>query len=374
VRQRPVSVTLENVGGDLLTVDSFALVDPSGAFVVPSPPAVPFSLAPGQTLDVGVLYTPSAVGAGSAQVVVGSNDPDGDESADLVAAGVQVGRSELYEVPADPPLDVVFAVDQSGSMDSHTDEMTAALDDFVLGLAGVTADWRIGVVTFDDGCFNTWFDANTPNYQALFEDAADDGTQTNPDNVDTERLFTVAGRTLVQFGPGGCNAAFRRPDGFLHVILVSDENEQSHDPDELRPPYDTIPGALGVYHNYVDSPGMLTVSVVANLQNTCQNQSDAIAQGADRYIAMAQATGGLELDICEGTWGAQMADLGASPASEHRIPLAYSPDPASIAVTVDGVRLTAGWIWDGAEVVVQVPLAPGAQIEVTYLELPVCAP
>jgi len=372
------SVWLSNIGGDLLTIDSIDFVDLDGSLWLDQPNLLPLDLAPGNSAPVEVFFAPvssSANGEGSLTVV--SNDPDGDVVATLVGSSFADMGTDSVVVPPDPPLDIIFAVDQSGSMDARNADMAAALDDFVAGLGAVTADWRIGVVTFDDGCLNTWFDQNTPNYGPDFDAAVLAGSQSGPNNDDTERLFTLAGRALDGTLPGGCNAAFRRPDGFLHLIMISDENEQSNDPFNTRVPYDTVPGALGVYEGFVQSPGMLTVSAVANITNSCQSQPDALAQGADRYISLAGLTGGLALDICTNNWGPQMANLGSSLPTEYNVPLSDWPDPTSLSVTADGALLLGGWSYDPLTNSVQIQtvtglLAAGTVIEVQYTVPAVC--
>lgn len=202
-----VPVALTNIGGDVLTVDSITFTDADGSMRLVQPHVLPFELAPGAGVNVGVIFEPTAPTSAAGTLTVGSNDPDGAVIATQVGTSFVNAVSDVWPVPPNAPLDILFVVDQSGSMDARNADMADALDDFVLGLGAVTSDWRIGVVTFDDGCLNTWFDANTPNYGDDFHDAVLLGTQSDPDNQDTERLFALAGRALVNTAPGGCNTA-----------------------------------------------------------------------------------------------------------------------------------------------------------------------
>ncbi|MEZ4317900.1 MAG: choice-of-anchor D domain-containing protein [Myxococcota bacterium] len=373
------AIWMSNVGGDVLVVDQIDFAS-DGSMALVQPNALPLQIGPGDSVPVEVVFEPQAVVTGSlGTLTVSSNDPDGDVFAVQTGSSFVTSVLDVAAVPPNPALDIIFAVDQSGSMDARNSDMADALDDFVAGLGAVTADWRIGVVTYDDGCLNTWFDSTTTNYASDFDAAVLAGSQSNPNNQDTERLFALAGRALVDTAPGGCNEDFRRPDGFLHLIMISDENEQSHDPNDTQAPYDTIAGAVGVYQAYVQTPGMLTVSAVANITNSCQSQSDALAQGADRYIDMAAATGGLALDICTNQWGPQMADLGSTLPTEYSVPLTGTPVPGTMSVVADGAVLIAGWTYDPVANAVNIQtlagqLTPGSQIEVSYTEAPTCVP
>ena len=71
---RDMNFGIVNAGEAALQVTSLA-VSGSG-FSLVSPPAAPFSVAPGGTQVIAVRFAPAAAGAASGTVTVGSNDPD----------------------------------------------------------------------------------------------------------------------------------------------------------------------------------------------------------------------------------------------------------------------------------------------------------
>ena len=371
-------LTLTNVGGAPLTVSAITLNDPSGTTVLTNLPGLPTTLAPNASTSIDVRWTASFQGALAGSVSVTSDDPDGVETALLDGDSAVRSRTDDLVATPNPPLDIVFAVDQSGSMDSNATGMAAALNDFVAGVGSVSTDWRVGVVTYDDGCFNgfsggaAWFDANTPNYLSDFGPAAREGDQNDPDNQLTESLFSVVGNALDQTGGGSCNSGFLRTNGYLHVIFVSDEEEQS-----TSAPFNDVQTALTDLQAHVATPDLLKVSVVANLSQCGSGNPPNFILTGYRYQAMANATGGLSLDICAGNWGAQMASLGNSTASNSYIALSEPAAPTTIVVTQNGTPLpTTGWTYNGTTnaVTLTTPAAPGSLVEVTYDVAPTCVP
>jgi hypothetical protein len=389
------SMSLTNVGGVPVTVSGITLSDPSSSTVLTNLPTLPLTLQPGQSYPFDARYNANAPGALNASVEVASNDPDGLEVGQLVGSAGLGTASDSLVVAAAPAVDILFAVDQSGSMDDQQNNMSAALADFITNLG--TGDWRIGVVTMDDGCLNDvfdnnarWFSATTPGYQADFGQAVSIGSQGNPNNRFTERLFTVVGRALGKTGPGQCNAGFRRPNASLNLIFVSDEEEQSDDPNEgpsvtYEPPYAvvteanaTVPGqsAEGVFASYATAPSTMTASSVANLSG-CGNNSSWIRTGF-RYQELSLATGGLSLNICQNNWGVQMASLANVAAANNTVYLSEVADPSTLSVRVAGIP-TTNFTYDASSnsVTIQAPTAPvasGTQIVVDYSTLPVCLP
>ena len=80
--------TVRNIGAAPLTVSDVVLAD-GDAFVVEGP-VFSFELAPGDTMDVDVAFSPSGAGLDEGRVQVISDDPDGDHSSvDLRGTGLQ---------------------------------------------------------------------------------------------------------------------------------------------------------------------------------------------------------------------------------------------------------------------------------------------
>ncbi len=346
-----VYVKLQNVGLAPLTITDLAFLgDPD--LTLESQLTLPVDVPAGSEVGVTVRYVPVDQGGATAQLDVTSNDPRGVQTA-TQAGSPEVGQvTDAFTSLGDPPIDIVFALDKSGSMTEELGNLANAFDDFILEIDNVTQDWRIGVVSHDNGCFNNGIiTPATPYYQDVFRDAVR-GLQFFGTDL-TEALLELTSVALWETVPGGCNQGFSRADAVLHIIAVSDEPEQSGTDWSVW---------VSQFQAAKADPALVVISSVVDLYNDC-------GSGADGYVQASDATGGLKLNICNSQWGTYAADLGnASAAALRTFHLSAVPDPATITVTVDGVTYPNGWTYDASinAVVVNVELPEGAQVEITY--------
>jgi hypothetical protein len=108
------TLDIQNVGTDVLTVNSLGVTG-STDFVLSNPPATPFTIAAGRQVRVKVEYKPSAAGAASATVNIGSDSPgEATVSASLSGTGV----AEVPDINLPSPL--AFGDVEVGSSRSDT--------------------------------------------------------------------------------------------------------------------------------------------------------------------------------------------------------------------------------------------------------------
>lgn len=82
-------VTISNTGITPLGLSGISLASSGGGFSVASAPPLPTSLFPGATVDVGLVFAPSAIGSFSNALFITSDDPQESlVQVDLVGAGV----------------------------------------------------------------------------------------------------------------------------------------------------------------------------------------------------------------------------------------------------------------------------------------------
>jgi hypothetical protein len=348
--------TLRSVGTQPVTVSELELTGASLTWI--DPPELPLVLAPGASAPLTVEYGPALATPMTGGIVAVSDDPDGPDAVTIEAPG---GYAEIVEdrftAPIDAPVDILFGVDCSPSMGPENRLLAQAYEAFITTVEGVTDDWRIGVATAEDGCFsNGVLSAEVEDYTTLFQDAVTTGER----NPFSERLLALVDNALNGTGPSECNAGFLREGALLHVIIISDEEDQS--PLAWS---DFLPR----YGSHVADPSLLKVSVIGDLFRACGRGT-----GAAGYEEMAEATGGLQLDICDVSWVDQVDELAlASLTALRSYPLTQVPDPDSIEVLADGVAAT-GWSWESeANVIVfETPLIEGEDIVVRYGVPQVC--
>ena len=347
-----VTLTLQNVGTEDLTVDDWSIDGAAYTFTPALEP--PFTLAPYATTQVEVTFSPTAEGTFTNQLSVSSNDPRGvvtaTQSGDGLPADTQV---DTFTTEADPPVDLLFAVDQSGSMDDDSAGLGAAFTALIDGLGAATYGWHVGVVTLDDGCFNGGvLETSTPDLATTFADAVVEG-----DDVDLlydEALFQLVDLALEE-ADGGCNAGFLREDALLHVIVVSDEPERSTE--------QASAWTWGWYYDrWLDHVGGADLLRVSGVVDT-----EGCNEGDDGYDDAIAATDGEALSICSADWAGHVARLAEASINQlWTFDLTEVPAAGSLSVTVDGSAWT-DWAWNTDRNTVTVDgVTAGQTVVVTY--------
>lgn len=360
-----VELTLENVGTEDLTITDYDYS--SGGLLSLDDsrfPPLPLTLRVGETANVTVDFVPTTAGSDTGRFDVTSNDPRGVVSADQNGEGAYVDeRTETFTEPGVPPVDVMILIDQSGSMEQdNVDDVQNGFPDFVTELQAVS-DWQLALVTdysgADAGCATGGvMTSRTANVSNLLVNNAFPGTQ-GIANYDTEALLRLANTALGKTGPGGCNEGLLRPGALLHIIVLSDEHEQSGQTGQYW---------VNQYKNYVASPEFVKVSGVLDLNYNCGDGT-----GPGGYIDAITATGGASLNICNANWGANFGQIASEViAGTRTYNLADPADPASVEVTVNG-NPTNDFDVNGTNVTINSPpVGEGDEVEISYGVLAEC--
>ncbi|MBX2799527.1 MAG: hypothetical protein KTR31_17760 [Myxococcales bacterium] len=349
------TVTLRNVGTADLTLFDVALTpEPFTVLTLEHELPLPLTLEPGEHAAVTVQHTPEGVGEAEAFLRVDSDDPEGLRWATLSSSVTSRTVRDSHEVSEDPPADILFAIDKSCSMRHEAYALGVALADFVDRVDEVTADWRLGAVTRDDGCFNVGvLEPDWPHVEDVFVDAATDAV--GPPAELAEKLFEMTDNALALVDPGECNHGFLRPGAVVHLVTVSDEDEQSG-----------ISGAtwLTRWAEQVGDARRITLSAVVDTSP----KGDCGTHGA-AYADAATAADGLVLDVCDKDWGQQMVALGDRTAETlHSYLLSALPIDGTLRIELDGTQLDDGWTYDPARNAVRfdTPPKPGTTVWITY--------
>lgn len=359
------SIDLVSVGDEPVTVDSIAAL--GDAYSLSYGFSLPRTIAPGESLSVDLTFAPPDERdfAGTLEVV--SDDYDSStRSGKQFGGGLFGSVHEESWTLEDRKADILFFVDHSCSM---TDNAAALADNFgvfIEQLDDHSSDWQIVVPENASGCnVNGILSSAVVDYDTKFEDAV---TTPTPSVYDESGL-TVASTAVDATDPADCNGGFLREDALLHVILVSDEPEQSRE----------------TWNTYVDQlitkkgdASLVRVSAIAGTAADAAPPTDATlcyAQEGFGYAEAVAATGGTFLSICS-DWAASMVALADETLSQEVFPLLQlDAIPASIAVTVDG-QPASGWSFDAAtnSVVFDAASTPqqGSTVVVDYATYGVC--
>jgi hypothetical protein len=136
---------------------------------------------------------------------------------------------------------------------------------------------------------------------------------------------------------------FRRPDAFLSVIIVSDEEDQSRKQDgslytSNEEYVNRFRGFLDGYTGYAEGQRWYSVNsiVVDNIDNCPYELHNQASQG-DRYVALAQATAGVVGNICSPDFSSKLSEIARKVVTLlTRFKIAREPIPSTISVVVDG--------------------------------------
>ncbi len=278
-------------------------------------------------------------------------------------------------------VDILWVVDNSGSLSNERMSLAAEFDRFVRVLLDADVDFHIGVTSTDFVSINAeggllrgnpaFIDRMTPNPTQVFTDAV---SFPNDMEIRLEEGFRAMKEALTPPNTNGRNAGFLRDDAGLGIIVVSDEDDGSL-------------GRTGQYVRFLQSlkgPGRdvnVSLSAVIGLPpDGCIPRGEeqifgAEADAAERYAEAANSTGGLLESICNPNFAPFVEALATTLAGLRKaFPLSAPPSPATIEVTVNGMRIpespTIGWtlrledlliVFEGS----YVP-PPGAEVRIEY--------
>lgn len=270
-------------------------------------------------------------------------------------------------------LDILWVIDNSGSMQEEqqnlADNFNAFITDFVNKgfdfqiAVTVTDAWRAPFVgnpelaRFRDGT-NQYghtgvfvITPSTPNLISTFVTNVRQGINGNGDERAFQSFKTALNSNL--------NAGFLRSDAYLAVIIVSDEDDFSHNSSQyINRDYNYA--GLHTVQSYVDyldqktqSTGALrrySVSAITIADQNCLAQNASWGIIGQRYIDLAGETDGVVGDICSPNFSDDLDAIQNRIAElSTQFYLSRVPRPETIVVKVNDILIpedpTQGWTY-----------------------------
>ncbi len=350
-------VELTNVGSDTLIIDSFEQTG-DVEIQLSAYASLPLTLEPGEFSQATFTFSPEEEGAFTGAFAVTSNEPLGTRVADQAGIGAFAGwYTDVWEIPSDPPTDIMFAIDQSCSMDDDQARLASNFSTFISLLSGYSNDWQIIIANNDDGCNQTGIlTPGTASYQSIFTSQVGVGGGSF-----TEALLTVGARAAESAAyAGGCNYGFMREGAALHLVVVSDEPEQSAfiSGDNWSTLVSRLQAAKG-------DPGMVKISAIAGDYPSGCGSADA----GDGYYQAVGATHGEFISICSDWANAStLEQLASASIIQNAFELLQKPIPETIQVYVNGVGVS-DWTYNPTANTVTLDTANptgGDVVEISY--------
>ncbi|MCC7070943.1 MAG: choice-of-anchor D domain-containing protein [Deltaproteobacteria bacterium] len=353
-----------NDGSGPVVVESIELVPASAPFDLLVPP-LPASLAPGALLSVTVSPRLAAAGTHEADVVATSSAGlRANAHLRLLVEPADTPITETFVVAGTTAVDVLFVVDNSGSMADDQEILAANFDAFIAAAANdPNLDFHLGVTTTD-----VLGGTGGPFVAPFLRDSSSGLASQFADQVHVGvgggglELGLEAMRRALDDYATSTNAGFLRNDAALSVVVVSDEEDggdipdvQSLDPSAARPP-----------QAYIEFLGGLKTGTVTNAPVLFSMVGTPLF--SPRYQQVATAFSGVFLDIGAADWGEQLSAIGAATFGLQRLfRLGAAPEAGSVVVTVDGVATSAFSLVPVANaVLLDDPPPEGAVVVITY--------
>ena len=356
----PVPVTISNEGGATLTVSSIELSGTGSSAFSSEAPAVPLSLEPGESITFDVGFTPAAWVEYAIELQVKSDDPDeGKVKVPTLGHGAEdLTYEEGFTQDYYASVDVLWVVDNSGSMDEELQKVRDNFAHFITEFTALGLDYHLAVVTTDmdnptqsGRIVGTVLSGDDPDVETKFLEYVDVGSMGSGDERGRDAVKAALSDPVLSDE----NADFLREDAALAVVVVSDEDDSSHT---------SVASFVSFYSALKADPAMVTFNAIVGDPTTstdwiggCQQWVGAAflsATAGTGYVDVADATGGIWESICTSDYDEALQHLSLTSAGMTvEFPLTYEPsDLSEVGVTVNGSSVgndaTNGWTYDSA--------------------------
>lgn len=239
------------------------------------------------------------------------------------------------------PVDVIWAIDASPSMDDEIARIESELNAFAAGIGATGLDYRVVVIGSDR---EQYIPAEAHEFYAICVPPPLSGAPGCPD-TDGDRYLHVRepihsrealSETVATYAGW---RDFVRPDANVHFVIVTDDNERGS-------------GAVASFETFANTTaglaGRWTLHSIVELIE--RNEScwidDTCSCGENRgdvYLTLSERSGGLQLSICESDWSSLFDALRERVAVEERVPCTFDlPSPGEgFEVDTDAVEVRA---------------------------------
>lgn len=361
-------------------------------FTLTGAPDAGATFAPGQTFEVSAQYARGALGQQYAPLYLHAQGEAQPLLVPLLAETLHAGQQfDRFTQGSGTQTDVLFVVSNTNTMGPYQARLAAAVDGLLSAARQKGIDLHVGVTstgltaTSQAGCYGGGsggeagrlipvdgsapriVDLTTAGGAAILHQSLQAGTcQDLEQGLEAMRLSLSA--PLVdhaddprtpQVNDG--NLGFLRGAARLSVVVLADEDDHSgYDPAAYEQFLRSLKGLGGAHRS--------TFYAIAPKSGSCATAGPS----ADRFRAVATATGGTVYDICAGDYGPYVDQLAQRGIGDQSIfALSAQPSSAGVKVMLDGAPANGSdWYYDTSMNAVvfnpgHVPAA-GTHIEVDY--------
>ena len=273
-------------------------------------------------------------------------DGSGDSSSPDSSSDAPSGPPPCAEIEAEAanlylPVDIIWAIDSSGSMSGEIELIQERMNGFVEYMETTGIDYRLILLAGEAEQNVTSYDVCIPPPLSSVDSCPDeDGPRYR--HVKTHVDSFNALEQLVDHYHGYSD--FLRPQAAVHMVVVSDDESDMSAANFL-----TTLRSLG-HQPFTDN--LTFHSVVSDAQETCilgfcwdsgcsGPYGDASAPG-DEYVTLSEETGGIFSNICSAEWDPIFESMADSVLASTRIPCAFAlpQTPEGLVVDYESVEIS----------------------------------
>ncbi len=297
------------------------------------------------------------------------NDADGiDESNPTIGTDPRCKRETFRQASNQiKKLDIVWIIDNSGSMSDEQDALGANFSAFIEDFITKDVDFKMAITTTDTSSsykkgrmvYNSDIKLNSAAAQsdpAKFMDDFRNMVKVGTSGSGYEKGLEASEGFMEKYA-----ASFLRSDAYLAVVVLSDEEDQSSK-------------AVDSYTDYLKSfkseDGLIKVYSIVDV-GLSNNQGYGVSTGYKRYADASKNTAGIVADIRD-DFHNSLSEMGNSIINLlDSFALANAPVDGTLKVFVNGVE-TTNYTFDVASRSIKFDTASlppvGAEITVTYVK------
>jgi hypothetical protein len=324
----------------------------------------PYTLQPGAAMGIYLRYYANELGIVTGQLVLPTVE-GGQEgppvTVPLMGEGtLETEHTDYFDQQSDPTVDVLFVIDDSGSMDPFQQEIANNFDAFFTASNINESDYHIAVtttLTTGEACLDISGVQSCPEHEmcGYYTSCGGNDRFLSTTSVDPESQFSCnvrvsdsgnvnpsrpssdsaegalqAARAFLSppnIDDPAINGGFLREEAKLHVVMVSDEPDQSEGPVDLY--VDFFQNIKGFRNE-----SLIAVSAIAVPDQGCGDLS-----GNARYESVVTEMNGRFQDICDADWTTMMENLGLDSIGlqvEYFLSRAANPDTLEVCVRSNG--------------------------------------
>ena len=227
------------------------------------------------------------------------------------------------------PVDIVWIIDNSGSMSDEASLVQEQMNSFVSTISGAGLDVHVVVIT-------------APGFVSV----------PPPLGTDPDQFLRIEEDVQSHDGLEKLVSTFDRYSDFLrrtatlHFIAVSDDESEDMTASTFMSQMTALLGRTFRFHSIVSPPGSMHAAGGFFDMEGCSGPRDDAAANGDEYWAVSSMTGGRQLSICTEDWSSLFRELSTAIAVPQALPCVYEipapPDGEELDPLKVNVEYTPG--------------------------------